>query len=245
MTEQNLPAKQEPFTEQITNAILSFSDPNLVAMAFAQLGWTFGDEIRETLQVVRQSGNLGAKMTALKHLRSLIKEAAETAGLVGKVSKTFQGPGGEQTTFSANRIALALNPVKQVESKSYVPRQELKLGESSNEQQEQETESNRSGFGSEDAGGANAGRTKSGRDSGPSLERCGDGREASQPTGGADNETHDTSEIFGGGVNNDEGGLIDACDTDGEQPGNSCVQLRPPTCDPKLFPGISGTSAES
>jgi len=96
---------------------LSFNDPNIISLIMKQLGWSCCDEIYETLSVVRQNINLGAKIAALRHLRKLLHDAAESSRVVTKVSKTIPVEDGSQVTFSAKHIAEVLKPLKQVESK--------------------------------------------------------------------------------------------------------------------------------
>jgi hypothetical protein len=108
MTEEN--AIQS--VEDITSAILSFNDINLVVATFESLEWNLTTEIVETLKIVKQDKQLAPKLNAIKHLRLLLKEAAEAAGMMGNVTQTVPGEGGGHTTFSAHNVLNVLNPKK-------------------------------------------------------------------------------------------------------------------------------------
>jgi len=118
MTE-NLP-EVRPSVEDVSAAILSYSDPNLIAGVLNQLGWSCNQEIIETLYMARQNENLSVKLSAIKHLRTLLKEAAEASGLIGNVSRTIPGADGSTMTFSTKRMTTALNPVKKIDSKEII-----------------------------------------------------------------------------------------------------------------------------
>ncbi|MGD2065704.1 MAG: hypothetical protein PVI43_00860, partial [Candidatus Bathyarchaeota archaeon] len=94
--------------EDVATTLVSFNDPNLVLSLFRQLGWGLSFEIKETLSIAQQNINLGAKLSAIKHLRTLLREAAEAAGYYGKVTQTISGGDGTSKTFSAKQIANAL-----------------------------------------------------------------------------------------------------------------------------------------
>jgi hypothetical protein len=100
--------------EDVATTLVSFNDPNLVLSLFRQLGWGLSFEIKETLSIAQQNINLGAKLSAIKHLRTLLREAAEAAGYYGKVTQTISGGDGTSKTFSAKQIANALKPAENV-----------------------------------------------------------------------------------------------------------------------------------
>lgn len=226
----NLPVKSEQSSvNEVSAAILSFSDPNIIANVFASKGWTFTEEIKETLSVVHQNVNLAAKMTALKHMRSLVKEAAEAAGLVAKVSRTIPGPGGEQTTFSANRIAMALNPVKQVEN-TQISEREKDVKE---EKQETIVDGGSTETENRETGGCSGYDSKRGE----GVSGIEDNKLSGRGSAGSDGEGDSDS----GSERCVGGGEVDGEDSDSAGNNSSpCVQHRPPTCDPKLFPGVGG-----
>lgn len=119
--EKSISEKQPSDLDIVVNKtlenFLAFNDPNIISQIMKQLGWSCSDEIYETLSVVRQNTNLGAKIAALRHLRKLLHDAAESSRVVTKVSKTIPAEDGSQVTFSAKRIAEVLKPLKQIESK--------------------------------------------------------------------------------------------------------------------------------
>jgi hypothetical protein len=218
MNEQhNLPAKSESHDiDKITSTILEFNDANIVADIFQQLGWSLSQEIIETLSVVRQDVNLGAKMTAIKHLRKLLEESAEQAGLIAKVSKTVPSDDGSSITFSAKRIAAVLSRPKPVKSTT------IENKESDNDTREtkrRQTEITGGSRSSEDtperqSATGNSARTDGGRDSGTGNKRGGSGDD-----------------------------VTGQC-TFGEP--SPCIKHRPPGRDIDLYPGIaSADNAET
>ncbi len=74
--------------------------------------------------MAQQNSNLSIKFKALRHLRELLKEAAEMSGLTANVSQTIPGPNGSHTTFQAKQLAMTLNPTKQNKSKEIANEQE-------------------------------------------------------------------------------------------------------------------------
>ena len=231
----NLPEKSEQLSvEDVTSLILSYNDPNLITQILEHYGWSCSQEILETLKVARQDVNLGAKMTAIKHIRTLLREAAEASGMVGKISRIVPGEDGTTTVFSAKRIATAFNPRKQI-----------KVEEIKNDSREQEeTDIGGSpvvpGGNTETDPGqdASTGETDFGR--GEDEDRSGDNQR--QMPERADSERNS-------GEGEDD---IDGRDNDNEriggeqQPGdgdNPCIQHQPPTCDQRLYPGVSGTTS--
>ncbi|GAG82799.1 unnamed protein product, partial [marine sediment metagenome] len=107
---------EQPNPDDVLVAIQSFNDPNIIINIFRDLGWTYSVEIKETVTLAQQNANLSIKFKAIKHLRELLREAAETSGYVANVSQTMPNAQGGVTTFHAKRIAGALNPVKKIES---------------------------------------------------------------------------------------------------------------------------------
>lgn len=233
--------------EEVTSAILSYSDPNLVTGLFEQLGWSPSAEIIETLYIARQNVNLAAKLSAIKYLRQLVRESAEAAGLIGTVSKTVHGRDGSHTTFSARNMATALNP----------KRKQIKIKEIKNvEQRTEETVDGGSSGKKDGREGDNSPPTNNTKETGNTPSGGPDrGRDRGAGVGGSENGDHNVES------GNSAGGAIpidkifetrgDHSDADGEgneyeQPpregatDNPCVEHRPPTCDRELYPGVSG-----
>lgn len=94
MSESNIIKKEQPDPDEILAAITSFNDVSIITNIFRELDWTYSLEIRETLALARQNANLSIKFKALKHLRELLKEAAEASGYVARVSQTFPNAQG-------------------------------------------------------------------------------------------------------------------------------------------------------
>ncbi|KKL45314.1 hypothetical protein LCGC14_2356920 [marine sediment metagenome] len=238
-----------PNPDDILAAITSFNDPAIITNLFTQLGWSYSLEIQETVTMAKQNANLSIKFKAIKHLRELLREAAEASGYIANVSKTIPNAQGGQTTFSAKRIAGILNPVKKIEA--------IEIKETQNDKQEIQPESNRGSDRttsqnnegrSKDSGQprnqevstgnpdgvsgeintlqqfpVESGRTKSGRDGESDSVKPVDGGETTGPVPrGAEK-----SSLCNGTITKDD----------------PCISTRPPTCDQDLFPGIS-TSAE-
>ena len=219
---------ESPNPDDILAAIQSFNDPAIITNLFTQLGWSYSLEIQETVTMAKQNANLSIKFKAIRHLRELLREAAEASGYIANVSKTIPNAQGGQTTFSAKRIAGILNPVKKIKS--------TEIKEPQNDKQEIRTESDRGsdrGPGqsnkrhSEDSGQSSIQESSTGNDT---LQQF--PVESRRTESGRDGESDDVKPIDGG-------------DTTGPVPGgvDPCISTRPPTCDQDLFPGIS-TSAE-
>jgi len=211
--------KSEPNPDDVLTAITSFNDPAIIINIFKDLGWTYSFEIREWLAMARQNANLSVKAKALIQLRKLLREAAETSGLIANVSQTVPNSQGGVTTFHAKRIAGMLNPTKQIKSTI----KEIQ----NDEQKEIRTESNR---GSNRRQSHSQGET-SGTDSNTSGTDT--GRTDCNRSGGlgdvkqsGDRQTPGT--VAGAGEGN-TGAEID----------NPCIKTNSPTCDHDLFPGIS------
>ena len=225
---------EQPNPDDVLKAITSFNDPSIITNIFNELGWSYSMEIRETLMMAKQNANLSIKFKAIKHLRELLREAAEAAGYVANVSSTAPNAAGGHTTFSAKRIAGILNPVKKIKS--------TEIKEPQNEQKE-----------------TNKSETKHNPIRDNSDRGC--DREPSTVEESVD-EQHisgtDTRRAFPlgdadiGGTEPPDGGETprrpkSADSAENKQApsegGNPCIKTRPPTCDRDLFPGIS-TSTE-
>jgi hypothetical protein len=199
---------------EVIEKILSFSDPTMLVLLFNKLGWSYSVEIEETVKLAKQDTDVRVKLAALKHLRNLIKECAETRGIISSVTKTLPGTDGSMTTFHAKRVAAALNPEperKQIESK------EISDGE------ERTTETQRPE--AEDDRGSSGEETTSAERRSP-IE-AGNGRSGEEIPGGD-----------GGGRS--PGAEDQSGSGESEHP---CVQHRLPTCDPELYPGVSGKAS--
>lgn len=225
MSESNIEKTGRPNHDEVLAAITSFNDPAIITNIFRDLGWSYSLEIKETLTLAKQNANLSIKFKAIRHLRELLREAAETSGYTARVSQTIPDARGGTTTFSAKRIANVLNPMKQIES--------TEIKELPNDQKETRTEPNR----------------ESNRE-----QNTAETRETKRFTGECDSDSdsstsiRDTGRAFPLG-DVDSGGT--ESENRGETPrpvsrggddissGNPCIQTRPPTCDRDLFPGIS------
>ena len=225
---------EQPNPDDVLAAIQSFNDPTIITNMFNTLGWSYSMEIRETLMMAKQNANLSIKFKAIKHLRELLREAAEAAGYVAKVSQTVPNADGGSTTFSAKRISGILNPVKKITST------EIK-----GEQNDEIKQSNR---------GCDRGQSEGNQDPGSEREICGGNTPTSDYTKSGGIEPADggeTTERRPDGIGNSgwdittEGGeyrkqINDYNDGGSENP---CVKVRPPQNTGDLYPGIS-TSAE-
>ena len=219
--------KSEPSPDDVLAAIQSFNDPNIIVNLFRSLGWTYSVEIKETVTLAQQNANMSIKFKAIKYLRELLREAAETAGYTAEVSQTFPNVQGGSTTFSAKRISGILNPVKKIES--------TEIKESQNDAiQKQQTKEART----EPNRGSDRGQ---GQDTGTNSP------EPVRDTGCA----FPPGDVDSGGTEPPDGGetsrQVPGAETTGgekrvtpgeELPGNPCISTRPPTCDQNLFPGI-------
>ena len=125
---------KKPDIDDVAAALMSFNDVNVINSVFKQMGWTFSVEIEETVKMAQQNSNLSIKMKAVKHLRELLREAAELSGLTANVSQTVPSANGGHTTFQAKQLALTLNPTRQIESKDLT-----------NEKEQEESSVNREG----------------------------------------------------------------------------------------------------
>ena len=231
---------EHPNPEEITAAVLSFNDPAIITNLFKQLGWSYSLEIQETVTLAKQNANLSIKFKAIKHLRELLREAAETSGYIANVSSTSPNKQGGHTTFSAKRIAGILNPVKQIESTEIKEPQNERIEETPNE-------SNRRCDRRESQG--NAGKSSPGTDTNEVFPiedvgaEQGSTPEFANPTGLGSPEPGD------GGTLPEQrlrpagtGEVADPANQQTNPPdegGNPCVKTRPPTCDRDLYPGIS------
>lgn len=226
---------KQPNPDEVLAAIQSFNDPAIITNLFRELGWNYTVEIKETLSLARQNANLSIKFKAIKHLRELLRDAAESSGYVANVSMTAPNTQGGYITFHAKRIAGALNPTKKIES--------TEIKELQNDEKETRTEPNRES----NRGQSQAETTSPESDSPESVRDTGrafpigdsesggvesqDGAEASGAVAGGEtsrNSSTKENESWGQKNNNIDSGNS-----------NPCIQTRPPTCDHDLFPGIS------
>ena len=211
---------EQPSPEDVLAAIQSFNDPSIITNMFRELGWNYSLEIKETLALARQNANLSIKFKALKHLRELLREAAETSGYTARVSQTIPDAHGGTTTFSAKRIANILNPTKQIESK---------IKESENDKKETQTEPDR---------GCDRGQSQT-KNTGESVNE----QSRPKPISDSTESVRDTGRAFplgdaeSGGIKSQNGSEASRDVAGGTD--NPCIQTRPPTCDQDLFPGIS------
>lgn len=236
----------QPNPDDVLAAIQSFNDPSIITGIFAELGWSYSVEIRETLMMAKQNANLSIKFKAVKHLRELLREAAESAGYTANVSQTIHNADGGQTTFSAKRMTTMLNPIKQIESTI--------IKEPKNDQpQESKTESDRDCNRKESQGPEQRPERSGFQEGIPG----GTDTRSQFPPGESDGRANPGGDAISGGLESTDGGEAPERQLDvggdtssttdkttGDSEGNNpCIQTRPPTCNQDLYPGIS-TSAE-
>ncbi len=214
---------EQPGHDEVATAILSFNDPAIVVNLFKQLGWSYSLEIRETVAMAKQNANLSIKFKAIKHLRELLREAAEASGYMANVSQTVPNQMGGQTTFHAKRIAGMLNPVRKIESTEIkeTKDEQIEKEESNRECDRRPNTDTRETFPVEDVGTEQAGTPRPVDSTGLGSSEPADGGEASG------------RRTVGGKKNTGTGGS-GKCGAN-----NPCIKTRPPTCDRDLFPGIS------
>lgn len=252
MSESDIIKSQQPNSDDVLAAIQSFNDPSIITGIFKELGWSYSLEIRETLAMAKQNANLSIKFKAVKHLRELLREAAETSGCVANVSQTIPNAQGGQTTFSAKRIANILKPTKQIES-TIKETQNERIQETKPEPDRGRDRPESERPESQDSKGDNPGRIQKGSSGGTdtlenisrgidTLEQFPPGRDTGRADTSRDVVSGGTESTDGGETPEQQPGVVNSND-DTEKGENSCIKTRPPTCDPKLFPGIS-TSTE-
>lgn len=212
---------EQPDPDDVLAAIQSFNDPTIITNMFTTLGWSYSMEIRETLMMAKQNANLSIKFKAIKHLRELLREAAEAAGYVANVSSTVPNPQGGSTTFSAKRISGILNPVKKITSTELKGAQNDRI-EETNLNRECNREQSQEGISESESNSS-----ESIRDTGCAF-----------PLG--DVEFGGTEPPNGGETTGRPQKIIDK--SRGVE--NPCIKTRPPTCDHDLFPGISTSAGE-
>ncbi len=238
--------------EDVTSMILSFSDPNLITLLFEQLDWNYSQEIIETLKIARQNVNLASKLSAIKYLRQIIKESAEASGMIGSVSKTYQGADGSQTTFSAKNIVTALESQrKQINSEEIV-------NDKTELEEVKDADVDRESTGSPSSGGDTpqvGSRGDGGNNIRPGEGAVGTGDSKSEPPAEVTPPANQQITVFNGGgspgsvpIGEIFGDDPDAAGgSDYEQPPKEgstehpCIEHRPPSRDRKLYPGVSGT----
>ena len=238
---------EQPNPDDVLSAITSFNDPAIIVGIFKELGWSYTFEIKEWLMMARQNANLAVKSKALIQLRKLLREAAETSGLIANVSSTVPNPQGGHTTFSAKRIAGVLNPAKQIESTEIEGTQNDKAKETTNESDRGSDRGE-----SQDEGGLETGGQDT-RDTFPSSEGCpGPTPDPERDGGLGGTEPPDGGEVSGVGhreTNNGRGMAKESSETPNQQNSptdreNPCIKTQPPTGDRDLFPGISTPAEE-
>ena len=253
MSESDIVKNETPNPDDVLAAIQSFNDPSIIVNIFQEMGWNYSLEIRETLAMVKQNANLSIKFKALKHLRELLREAAEASGYIANVSQTTPNSQGGSTTFSARRIAGILNPVKKIESIEIKEPQNDRIPKT---QTEPNRESNRTESQRPERGKEIQSRIRGGADPSEFSRNTGQAN-----TGGTDTLDHfpperdsgraDTErDVVPGGTEPPDGGSTSEQhpraedNTPEERSENPCIQTKPPTCDPKLFPGISSSAED-
>lgn len=240
--------------EDVMNAIMSFNDPNVLTNVFAQMNWSYTLEIEETVKLAQQDENLSLKFKAIKHLRELLKEAAEKSGMTATVTQTVSGDNGVQTTFHATKMLSALSPApikiesKLIEEKKDVQEQEEKqtVDGGSLEIESDTTSNTEAGSGGD---GQHSGTGDEGRISGDDLPEStgeGVGRPDSDGARGCDNESSAEFRTTPAGLHENSSQYNQRQDrTDRADSDQPCVNNKPPVgINPDLFPGVAGTSAD-
>ncbi len=226
---------EQPNPDDILTAIQSFNDPAIIVNMFKELNWNYSLEIRETLALAKQNANLSIKFKALKYLRELLREAAESAGYTANVSQTIPNAQGGQTTFSAKRMTGMLNPTKQIKSS---------IKESQNDRiQETETKPNRESDRAESQtkNGSREIPTRTDSSGTDTADRFPPERDSgrAEPVGDATPggiEPEHRGETSGGQRPKPDAELPSGDDSERSDP---CIETRPPTCNQNLYPGIS------
>lgn len=262
MNEPNIEKSKQSNYDDILTAITSFNDPSIIVNMFKTLGWSYSLEIQETLALARQNANLSIKFKAIKYLRDLLREAAETSGLVANVSHTIPNSGGGHTTMSGKRIAGMLSPVKKIEStiikesqndqkrlqpiagssgcdeKSRIEETESDRGCDRQESNNSENTTNRCDF-SETFPQEDQGANPSGSSCPPDSTRFG----SPEPTDGGIPPEQRRPNLPTESPDN-QIGIGPERKNAGKCGGNPCIKTRPPTCDRDLFPGISTSAGD-
>lgn len=229
MSESDIVKKEQPDPDEVLAAIQSFNDPAIITNIFRELNWSYSLEIKETLNLAKQNANLSIKFKAIKHLRELLREAAETSGYVANVSQTTPNAQGGYTTFHAKRIAGILNPVKKIESS------EIKGNQ--NDQKETRTKPNR---------GSDRGQGQTERQSCRPAGECNCDPGSSEPE--RDTRRAITErDADSGGIEPPDGGKTtgrtrnqSTQDDSDSKESNPCIKIRPPSAGNRdLFLGIS------
>lgn len=249
---------EHPDSEEVAAAILSFNDPSIITNLFKQLGWSYTLEIQETVSLAKQNANLSIKFKAIKHLRELLREAAETAGLVADVSHTTRNPEGGTTTFHGKRIAGMLSPAKKIESTIIKESENDRIKEQPNaepdrggdrregERPERSREVQtgiRNGtdtnavFPSENIGAVQTGNPKHADSTGLGSPEQGDGGTPPERRQSGGTESADEGETAG--IRNGETDNGRSVAEESTKADNPCIKTRGPTCDHDLYPGIS------
>ena len=236
----------KPDPDEVLAAIQSFNDPSIITNIFKELNWSYSLEIKETLMMAKQNANLSIKFKAIKHLRELLREAAETSGYIANVSQTMPNAQGGHTTFNAKRIANILNPTKQIEST---------IKESQDDKKRLQSIESSSGCDREKPNrGSDRGQGQTEGQSCRPTGECNLNTSSSEPerdTGRANSERDADS----GGTEPPDGEETSGQrprrggKDDGDSKGNGqnpCIKTRPPSAgDGNLFRGISSADSQS
>lgn len=254
--------------EDVATTLVSFNDPNLVLSLFRQLGWGLSFEIKETLSIAQQNINLGAKLSAIKHLRTLLREAAEAAGYYGKVTQTINGGDGTSKTFSAKQIANALKPAENVTITERKPNDRIEQKSRTEESRKLEefTELSSDDKSSPIISGSNGPRPAEGAGNyfiespadfnGTIHADSSDGRRDTTTSDGGTSERDSRNQTELGSGLGESGNIKSDCGNklagtnsedrdfgnmpEGRSTNHPCIQNREPSCDRNLFPGACG-----
>ena len=96
--------------------LVQFTDMSVFLNTLDACNWTGTTEIEEILKIAKQDMNLAAKLSAIKYLHELLKDAMETSGLLVRATKTIHNDNGDVLTFTADLVTAALPPAKEIPS---------------------------------------------------------------------------------------------------------------------------------
>jgi len=241
MGSNELAGRKEVTVGEAIDLACTIADPNIVTSIFQQFGWTFNEEIMQVLKVARQDLNMPAKLNAIKMLREILKESVEHAGGIGDITHTSPDGRGGTVTFHAKGIEAALAPQarKQVDSKT--------VEESTDERREEtgpysgSTDSPAEPPGRESPCGGTDGPVPGSAVRGDCVRSASGGRDSDErPCDDAEYARTAGGSADGGGG---DGGVRDA-DLPADSGENACVDHKAPTCEHRLYPGVTGNPAE-
>lgn len=109
--------------------LVQFTDAGTFLTTLDQCNWTGATEIEEILTIARQNINLGAKLSAIKYLREILKDTMESSGLLVRATKTMHNPNGDTLSFTADLVTAALPPARKGVLNNDSPAEQKEVGE--------------------------------------------------------------------------------------------------------------------